>query len=117
MYKEFPAPDLFLSSEASETSINIIISNGSSLGIEDVVINDAILAYPNPSDGIFEIAVPISEKEVSIIIYNIHGQLISQKKYPVSYGKVNLDIKNQPIGIYLAKVQLVVPVTIKVIKK
>lgn len=106
-----------LSSEASETSINIIISNGSSLGIEDVVINDAILAYPNPSDGIFEIAVPISEKEVSIIIYNIHGQLISQKKYPVSYGKVNLDIKNQPIGIYLAKVQLVVPVTIKVIKK
>jgi hypothetical protein len=83
------------------------------------VMNDAdtVLAYPNPSNGIFEIAVPISEKEVSIVIYNIYGQLLSQKKYPVSYGKVNLDIKNQPIGIYLAKVQLAVPVTLKIVKK
>ena len=107
-----------LSTEASKTTINILISN-QALHVDDDVMNDAdtVLAYPNPNDGIFEIAVPISEKEVSIIIYNIHGQLISQKKYPVSYGKVNLDIKNQPIGIYLAKVQLVVPVTIKVIKK
>jgi sugar lactone lactonase YvrE len=108
-----------LSTEASETTINITISDGSSLGIEDVVINDAdtILAYPNPSDGIFEIAVPISEKEVSIVIYNIYGQLISKRTYPVSYGKVNLDIKNQPIGIYLAKVYLEVPATLKIIKK
>jgi hypothetical protein len=54
---------------------------------------------------------------VSIVIYNIYGQLISKRTYLVSYGKVNLDIKNQPIGIYLAKVQLEVPVTIKIIKK
>jgi sugar lactone lactonase YvrE len=101
------------------TTITITISDSSSLDIEDVVINDAdtVLAYPNPSDGIFEIAVPISEKEVSIVIYNIYGQLISKRTYLVSYGKVNLDIKNQPIGIYLAKVQLEVPVTIKIIKK
>jgi hypothetical protein len=108
-----------LSAEASETTISITISDSSSLHVDDVVMNDAdtVLAHPNPSNGIFEIAVPISEKEVSIVIYNIYGQLISKKKYPVSYGKVNLDIKNQPIGIYLAKVQLVVPVTLKIIKK
>jgi hypothetical protein len=108
-----------LSTEATETTISITISDGSSLDVEDVVINDAdtVLAHPNPSDGIFEIAVPISEKEVSIVIYNIYGQLISKRTYPVSYGKVNLDIKNQPIGIYLAKVHLEVPVTLKIIKK
>ena len=107
-----------LSTIATE-NISIIISNSSTLHVDDVVMNDAdsVLAYPNPSDGIIEITVPISEKEISIVIYNIHGQLISQKKYPVSYGKVNLNIKNQPIGIYLAKVQLEVPVTIKIIKK
>jgi hypothetical protein len=101
------------------TTITITISDSSSLDIEDVVINDAdtVLAYPNPSDGIFEIAVPISEKEVSIVIYNIYGQLISKRTYLVSYGKVNLDIKNQPIGIYLAKVHLEVPVTLKIVKK
>jgi hypothetical protein len=101
------------------TTITITISDNSSLHVDDVVMNDAdtVLAYPNPSDGIFEIAVPISEKEVSIVIYNIYGQLLSKKKYTVSYGKVNLDIKNQPIGIYLAKVQLTVPVTLKIVKK
>jgi sugar lactone lactonase YvrE len=108
-----------LSAEASETTISITISDGSSLDIKDVVINDAdtVMAYPNPSDGIFEIAVPISEKEVSITIYNIYGQLISKRTYLVTDGKVNLDIKNQPIGVYLAKVHLEVPVTLKIVKK
>ena len=113
------ARNSFLSTEASETNINIIISDGSSLDIDDVVINntDTVLAYPNPSDGVFEIAVPISEKEVSIAIYNIYGQIISKRTYLATDGKVNLDIKNQPIGVYLAKVHLEVPVTLKIVKK
>jgi len=79
-------------------------------------LNDFVV-YPNPSTGIFEIAMPITEKQVLISIYNIQSQLISQKSYPVSYGKVNLDISNQPTGIYIAKVHLDKPVTFKIIKR
>jgi len=102
------------------TTIAITISDDSSLHDDDVVMNDAdiVLAYPNPSTGIFEIAVPISEKEVIISIYTIYGQLISKRTYPVVYGKVRLNIKNQPAQLYLVKVQLATTaVTLKIIKK
>jgi hypothetical protein len=80
------------------------------------LLNDFIV-YPNPSTGVFEISTPITEKKVLISIYNIQSQLISQKSYPVSYGKVNLDISNQPTGIYIAKIHLDKPVTLKIIKQ
>ncbi|MCF6182403.1 reprolysin-like metallopeptidase [Lutibacter sp.] len=80
------------------------------------LLNDFVV-YPNPSTGIFEIAMPIAEKQVIISIYNIQSQLISQRSYPVNYGKVNLDISNQPTGIYIAKVHLNKPVVLKIIKR
>ncbi|WP_291974274.1 endonuclease [Lutibacter sp.] len=80
------------------------------------LLNDFVV-YPNPSSGAFEIAMPIAEKQVVISIYNIQSQLISQRNYPVNYGKVNLDISNQPTGIYIAKIHLNKPVTLKIVKE
>ncbi|SNR54184.1 endonuclease [Lutibacter flavus] len=76
-----------------------------------------ILAYPNPSKGNFEIALPISQKEVTIEIYNIQSQLISIKEYPIIYGKVQLNIETKPTGLYMVKVNLEEPVLLKIIKE
>lgn len=73
-------------------------------------------AYPNPTTGNFEIGIPVAQKAVTIELYNIQSQLISSKVYPVLYGKVKLNIENIPVGIYLAKIVLDKPVTIKIIK-
>ncbi|MDT8418535.1 MAG: T9SS type A sorting domain-containing protein, partial [Lutibacter sp.] len=76
-----------------------------------------ITAYPNPTQGAFEITVPTSQTEVVIQLYNINSQLISTKKYPVVYGKVQISLANKPTGVYIAKVLLTAPVTIKIIKQ
>jgi endonuclease I len=76
-----------------------------------------IIAYPNPSNGNFEITLPVEQKEVIIELYNIQSQLISVKTYPVNYGKVHLNIENKPAGIYLVKVNLEEPVLLKIIKE
>lgn len=76
-----------------------------------------IIAYPNPSNGNFEITLPIEQKEVIIELYNIQSQLISVKTYPVVYGKVQLNIENKPAGLYLVKVKLEEPVLLKIIKE
>ena len=111
------ASNAVLSTGTTET-LSIIISDSSVLDNDDFVMNDdAVLAYPNPSVGVFEIAVPTLEKEVFIVIYNIHGQLISKSTYPVIHGKVRVNIKNQVTGAYLVKVQLKDPVTLKILKK
>lgn len=82
-----------------------------------VELLEGIVAYPNPSSGSFEISLPVSEKEVIIELYNIQSQLISVKTYPILYGKVQLDLTNNPAGMYILKVQLDKPVTLKIIKK
>ncbi|WP_372792983.1 thrombospondin type 3 repeat-containing protein [Lutibacter sp.] len=78
---------------------------------------DGIIAYPNPSNGAFEISLPVLQKEVIIELYSIQSQLISIKTYPILYGKVQLNLENQPAGIYIVKVQLNSPVTLKILKQ
>jgi len=78
---------------------------------------DAVFAYPNPTQDAFEITVPTSQTEVVVEMYNINLQLISTKKYPVVYGRVQLSLANKPTGVYFAKVLLDQPVTIKIIKQ
>ena len=78
---------------------------------------DAVFAYPNPTQDAFEITVPTSQTEVVVEMYNINSQLISTKKHPVVYGKVQLSLANKPTGVYFAKVLLDQPVTIKIIKQ
>jgi len=78
---------------------------------------DAIVAYPNPTRGNIEIILPISEQEVTIELYNIHSQLISKNVYSIVYGKVQLDLTTIPSGVYIAKVLLDKPLSVKIIKQ
>ncbi|NEW80702.1 MAG: T9SS type A sorting domain-containing protein, partial [Gelidibacter sp.] len=78
---------------------------------------EGVFAYPNPTFGAFDISVPTSETEVIVELYNLNSQLISVKKYPVVYGKVKLSLENKPTGLYIAKVLLDQPVSIKIIKQ
>jgi endonuclease I len=78
---------------------------------------DTVFAYPNPTQGTFEIIVSTMQKEVVIELYSTLSQMISVKTYPVVYGKVQLSLENKPTGLYIAKVLLEEPITIKIIKQ
>lgn len=78
---------------------------------------DGVFAYPNPTQGAFEITVPNSLTEVVVELYNINSQLISTKKYPIVYGKVQISLESKPTGVYIAKVLLDQPVSLKIIKQ
>ncbi|WP_111708579.1 chondroitinase-B domain-containing protein [Lutibacter citreus] len=77
---------------------------------------ESITAYPNPTKGKISINIPSGKKEVIIELYNIYSQLILSKTYTINYGKVEIDIENMSTGIYLAKVMLDKPVTIKIVR-
>ena len=78
---------------------------------------DAIVAYPNPTKGIFEISLPLSIQETTIELYNANMQLVSKKAYTPNNGKVQFNIENQAKGVYFVKVGLANPVTLKIIKE
>jgi hypothetical protein len=78
---------------------------------------DQVIAHPNPTSGIFEITIPTSKENVEVELYTINAQLISKKNYKVNNHRVQLSLENQSEGVYIAKVNLDIPVSLTIIKK
>ena len=72
------------------------------VGINDATIKENLISvYPNPNNGIFNIALPTVKDEVQVTIYNLSGQQI---KNLTLKDKGIIDISKQPNGIYFVKV-------------
>lgn len=82
-----------------------------------VQLFDIMTLYPNPTQGLFELSIPLNLNEVEIELYNYNSQVISKRFYPVSYGKVQLDLTNKSTGMYYVKVLSDTSVMLKIIKK
>lgn len=82
--------------------------------VEGVLAN---AAFPNPTTGIFELALPGPFTEIRIEVFSMHSQLMSSATYPVAGGKVLLDISKLPDGVYLIKPRLQNPQTFKIVKQ
>ncbi|MGL2993073.1 T9SS type A sorting domain-containing protein [Flavobacterium sp. TSSA_36] len=78
---------------------------------------EVFAAFPNPTSGNFEIAIPTERKEVVVELYSFNGLLVSSKSYPVENGSVQLNLNGQSNGVYLAKVIVDTPSYLKIIKK
>ena len=84
-----------------------VTAEDSALAVGDFNADEiAISAYPNPSNGTFKVALPIMQNEITIAIYTIQSQLISKKLYAVNNGIVEVNIDNNPTGLYIVQVLL-----------
>lgn len=77
----------------------------------------AVKAYPNPSEGIFDIYIPVDKKEVNIEVYNMYSQIVSTKIHQVIGGKVQIDITNKTPGIYFVMILEMEGVVVKIVKQ
>lgn len=74
-----------------------------SVGVEENsnLQSPALLIYPNPSNGIFNVGMNAEQAEIKV--FNITGQLVKQTVLNNSYGI--FDISNQPKGMYFIKIK------------
>ncbi|MGB5943192.1 MAG: DUF4955 domain-containing protein [Leeuwenhoekiella sp.] len=90
---------------------------GGTLAVDDSFKSiDSVRLYPNPNSGKFVLDVPPSHDNVLIEIYNLRGQLVLANSYNFRNGRVDLDIENNPSGVYFVKVHLENPKFIKVVR-
>jgi hypothetical protein len=83
--------------------------------IENVL--SGFIGYPNPTQGLIEIATPTLKTSIVVELYNLNGQLVSKGNYSVSNGKVQLNLEKESAGVYFAKVHLETPVRLTIVKQ
>ena len=114
--------------ETKATSFEIEVKHGDLLEVKTAItcegklenkINlfNTITAYPNPSKGEFDVVVPSTYNKVKVEVYNIVGQLIKVNNFTVNSNKIHLNLVSVPNGIYMVKLYLDVPITLKLIKE
>jgi len=99
---------------AVDGTIWIATSNGisstadfPSLLIDKKIFDEGLLIYPNPSNGIFNIELPVSTiKNAQIIVFNSIGQKLSQKVITNANESISLDLQTYTIGVYFIQVKL-----------
>ena len=105
--------------DVTQGDLILIKSSVACEGIYSKTISDlpqSIVAYPNPTKGIFEMSVPSNLNEVYVEIFSINSDLISKQTYPVVNNKIKLNLENQSKGVYIVKTYLDSPVSIIIIK-
>ncbi|MFC2110014.1 DUF4955 domain-containing protein, partial [Bacteroidota bacterium] len=84
--------------------------------VKRIDLQQDMQAYPNPTNGVFEIFIPVNIESINLEVYNMQSQLISSKAYQTTSGVVSIDLSDRPNGIYLVKVNSDTPIFVKVIK-
>ena len=94
---------------ASSETIDGALSNGLSVGLEDVVINKEVNALPNPAHSNTNITFSLTEStNVQAEVYNYSGKLIAKKDYGKLSGDISLpfELSSLDRGIYMVKLYL-----------
>ena len=75
------------------------------LGVNEIQENNAeVKVFPNPSNGIFNYELGIKNYASEIHIYNMLGKEVYSKALRQAQGDNQIDLSNQPAGIYLYRV-------------
>ncbi|MCR8666828.1 polysaccharide lyase family protein [Aestuariibaculum sp. M13] len=94
---------------------NISVQN-SSLSTEDFDSKNKIKMYPNPTNGKIKIDLPYSSTNLAIELYSISGTLISRQNHKSNTKSLELDLSNNPAGVYFLKIVSDNPITLKIVK-
>jgi hypothetical protein len=78
----------------------------STVGTEEIVLDQNLLVYPNPTSGAFDVIYSGQEKELRLEVTNSLGQSVFAKEYDSaqSLSRESIDLSTQAKGIYFLEV-------------
>jgi len=73
-------------------------------GINDVVLQNEILVYPNPSTGIITVQCKPSSENAKLSVYNLLGESVYEKAIS-SFSNHTIDLSANPNGVYFVSMK------------
>ena len=103
--------------ETYQNDFNLEVNHGDEVAVKTefdcegvytkkIQLFDSLTVYPNPSQGLFSIPIATNDKTVKISVFNLSSQLVLSNNYNVINSRVQLDLTNNPAGVYLVKIHL-----------
>lgn len=85
---------------------NINIGTSATVGVEEIALNaDNVQVFPNPSHGIFQLAIKnFQTTKTKIEIYNVLGKRIGNLQLAFDKKEMNIDLSSEPKGIYFVRI-------------
>ncbi len=75
-----------------------------SIGLADVIPDESIIVYPNPSTGLFLVKINAS-KPTQVEVYNLEGYKVkAQFSNATGEQLLSIDLTGKPSGVYILKV-------------
>ncbi len=105
-FSEAADPLSILGSEGDNAYIDNIVFSQTPVGVEEHDVIENLGVYPNPNAGVFVIEfISNGNQEVELELYNMLGSVVVSKTKSVASGtnRLNVNIANQPNGIYFVK--------------
>ena len=116
---QFTTDKSFFDLDVKKGDVILVKSSIACEGIYSKVISDLpnkVIAFPNPTKGLFEISVPTEMKEVYVELYSINSVLVSKGFYSIVNNKIVLSLENQTSGAYIVKLFSDLPSSLIIIK-
>ena len=73
-------------------------------GIKENYLQNALVVYPNPSTGLFNLKVPASTKNYTVEVMDLTGKVVKQQTVKNNSGAEQLNLNNAAKGIYILKI-------------
>ena len=74
------------------------------LGFKDVKTTNAFHVYPNPTTGVFRIALKQGFGDGNVTLYDLNGRKVYSKKQALE-GNIEVDVNNLSTGVYILEVK------------
>jgi len=82
----------------NRTQLNI-----ETLSIDEEMLQNVIIVYPNPTDQYLNIKLPsnINSNETNIKLYDINGRLIKNNQVEINDNRIIINVNSLSNGVYL----------------
>lgn len=86
--------------------ISDTITVNACVGVNEIIANNEIMIFPNPTTGAFTITLAQDvQGPVTVNIRSVDGKLISSEQRTLTNSTQNFDLSAHPKGVYLLEVQ------------
>ncbi|MFC5271460.1 T9SS type A sorting domain-containing protein [Adhaeribacter terreus] len=74
------------------------------VGISENYLQNNVVVFPNPSNGLFNLKVPTTTRNYSVEVTDLTGKLVKQQTVTNNSGTTQLNLNGTAKGIYILKI-------------